>query len=224
MNTNQTDTFEQTEVQHYDNTQRSKLAIASLICSLIFCCPVVTIFGPILGIVALLKIKSSHLLGKKLAIAGIFLGVITTVLSCWGGYYVYSKAKGILGDVTQTASEVITASYSHDFEEVRKNFSSQNSAVSDEEIDEFANLLLSRYGSFDSVVVDWEADDQDLQPSGQITPMPVILVFETESVHGTLMFEIVPGGDFVEAKFCCIKIDDTTHGDIIFPKDSQCDQ
>ena len=61
--------------------KRSGLATASFICSLIFCCPVVTLVGVILGIVAILQIRGSQMTGRGLAWAGIIIGVITTALS-----------------------------------------------------------------------------------------------------------------------------------------------
>jgi hypothetical protein len=88
----------------------------------------------------------------------------------------------------------------------------------------FANELQSRYGAFDSITVNWSAEEQLLEPEGQLTPMPVILIFETEFVHATIMFEVVPGGDFVVSKFCCIQIEDAVHGNVIFPVDSPCAQ
>ena len=45
------------EQNRISDKQRCGMATASLICSLILCCPIVTLVGVILGIVALIKIR-----------------------------------------------------------------------------------------------------------------------------------------------------------------------
>ena len=225
MNMEQTDIYGAVdEMQQVKPIERSKLAVASLVCALIFCCPIVTIFGPILGVIALLKMKSKPQLGKGLAIAGVLLGALTTALSIIAIVIAISFGIEFMNTITKSATDVILASYSQDYEAARHHMLGHPLTVSDEEISAFGSELQTRYGVFDSVVVDWGAQDQKLHPVGQQSPMPVILIFETESVNATFMFEIVPGGDFVESKFCCIKIHDTKNGDIIFPKDSACAQ
>ena len=207
-----------------ESLDRSKLAVWSLICSLIFCCPIVTIFGPILGAIALIKMKSNPRSGKGMAISGIIIGVITTALSVGALLFAFTAAKKIMNQVTESASEVITASYAKEYDKARDSFSEQTNDVTDEALQSFANELQSRYGAFDSITVNWSAEEQLLEPEGQLTPMPVILIFETEFVHATIMFEVVPGGDFVVSKFCCIQIEDAVHGNVIFPVDSPCAQ
>ena len=204
--------------------ERSKLAVWSLICSLIFCCPFVTIFGPILGAIALIKMKSNPRSGKGMAISGIIIGVITTVLSVGALLFAFTAVRQVMNQVTESASEVITASCAKEYDKARESFAVQTNDVTDEALQSFANELQSRYGAFDSITVNWSAEEQQLEPKGQLTPMPVILIFETESVHATVMFEVVPGGDFVVSKFCCIQIEDAVHGDVIFPLDSPCAQ
>ena len=204
-----------------ESLDRSKLAVWSLICSLIFCCPFVTIFGPILGAIALIKMKSNPRSGKGMAISGIVIGVITTVLSVGALLFAFTE---VMNQVTESASEVITASYAKEYDKARESFAAQTNDVTDEALQSFANELQSRYGAFDSITLNWSAEEQQLEPKGQLAPMPVILIFETESVHATIMFEVVPGGDFVVSKFCCIQIEDAVHGNVIFPLDSPCAQ
>ncbi|MFT4592675.1 MAG: hypothetical protein ACI9JK_000372 [Phycisphaerales bacterium] len=203
---------------------RSKLAVWSLICSLIICCPIATIFGPILGVIALIKMKSNPRSGRKMAISGIVIGAITTVLSVGALLFAATTAIKFMNQVTESASEVITASYAKEYDKARDSFAEQTNDVTDEALQLFANELQSRYGAFDSITVNWSAEEQLLEPEGLLTPMPVILIFETESVHATIMFEVVPGEDFVASKFCCIQIEDAVHGNIIFPLDSPCAQ
>ncbi|MBT6164301.1 MAG: DUF4190 domain-containing protein [Phycisphaerae bacterium] len=197
------------------------MAIWSLTCSLIFCCPIVTIFGPILGAIALIKMKSNPRSGRKMAISGIVIGVITTALSV--GVVLFAAPK-LIPFITESTSEVITASYAKEYDKARDSFSEQTNDVTDEALQSFANELQSRYGAFDSITFNWLAEEQQLEPKDQFAPMPVILIFETESVHATIMFEVVPGGDFAVSKFCCIQIEDAVHGNVIFPLDSPCAQ
>ncbi|MFA5020198.1 MAG: DUF4190 domain-containing protein [Candidatus Pacearchaeota archaeon] len=60
--------------------QTSALAISSLVLSLIFFIPLLSVVAIILGIVALFKIsKNKSLKGKGFAIAGIVIGVVVTI-------------------------------------------------------------------------------------------------------------------------------------------------
>jgi len=66
----------------------SGLALASLICSAIFCCPVVALLGTILGLAALPGTGSGQRRGRGLAIGGILIGLLVTAGWVVGTYFV----------------------------------------------------------------------------------------------------------------------------------------
>ena len=70
----------------------SRLAIGSILSSLVVCCPVTTILGPLLGGVALKKIGADPALrGRGLAMTGIALGLIFTILQALTGLWLKEK-------------------------------------------------------------------------------------------------------------------------------------
>ena len=77
----------------FEPGRTSRLAISSLICSIICCLPFTTIPGILLGAGALLAIgKNAALRGRGLAITGIVLGVIFTI----GQVLIYPAAWGLV--------------------------------------------------------------------------------------------------------------------------------
>ena len=90
----------------------SGLAIASLVCSLIICCPLTTLIGPFLGLAAVLTIGSNPARkGKGLAMAGIIIGIFATV--GWGTITVWGH-KNINVPVQYGPVEVMAAGFSGD--------------------------------------------------------------------------------------------------------------
>ena len=70
-------------VPDLDAQKTSRLAVGSLVCSLILCCPITTIVGPLLGVGALLQIGGNPALkGRRIALAAIALGIAFTL---WQG-------------------------------------------------------------------------------------------------------------------------------------------
>ena len=201
--------------------QRSGLATASLICSLIFCCPVITFIGVILGIVALLKLRGSEIAGRGLAWAGIFIGALTTLFSILVITFVLKAAMNIMEQTPKIVTQAIEAGIAGEIELFREEFVSGAVAASDEEIATFVQTLTSRYGTFDEAVIDIAAAQSGSSLSGD--ELPLQLVFETKTVSATVVILIMPKGDpLFEVQIQCLRITDVQNGDIAFPLKSQC--
>ena len=201
--------------------QRSGLATASLICSLIFCCPVITFIGVILGIVALLKLRGSEIAGRGLAWAGIFIGALTTLFSILVITFVLKAAMNILEQTPKIVTQAIEAGIAGEIELFREEFVSGAVAASDEEIATFVQTLTSRYGTFDEAVIDIAAAQSGSPLSGD--ELPLQLVFETKTVSATVVILVMPKGDpLFEVQIQCLRITDVQNGDIAFPLKSQC--
>ena len=148
-----------------DNEQqeqkRSRVATAALVCSLIICCPLVTVVAPILGIIALLKIRSKpYLKGKGFAWSAIIIGTVATVVWIFGGSFMAYK---VFEGTPRTTSSMIAAGYEGDYEAFRAEMTVGSSNVTDEEIQAFIDELRERYGNFDTVVMNWQPQNQELQ-------------------------------------------------------------
>ena len=122
----------------------SILAIFSLICSVICCIPGLGLLGSLLGIGALVGINSSkgRVGGKGLAIAGVVVGLIITIV--WlGAFALVSKGFGQLAPFGQA----ISATQSGDYGTVRSALAS-GVQISDEQIDQFGAAVRGDYGSY----------------------------------------------------------------------------
>jgi hypothetical protein len=202
--------------------QRSVLATVALVCSLIICCPLTTFVGPILGTIALIKHKERT--GKGFAWTSIIVGIIATAIWVAGGLFAGKMAMRFIEQVGEVTTTTIQAGYDGDYATFRKGLARSSLDVSDEEIGLFIEELRSRYGLFDSAIMNFEEQDQTLKPSANKTPMPIRLIFETTDISADVLMEVVPISGFeFDLEVSCIRINDSKNGDIVFPKDSTCD-
>lgn len=202
--------------------KRSGVATASLICSLIICCPLVTLVGVILGIVALFRIRGSQMTGRGLAWSGIVIGVVTTTLTT---LFIVIAANAVFKILEQTPKLVTTAIESGvhgDLEGFRSEFSLGAVAANDAEVSAFISELASRYGTFDEAVIDMAAM-QGRESSNQQAEIPLQLVFETKTVPSTVVIVIGQSEEtWLDVKIQCLLIHDSEKGDLAFPLASQC--
>jgi len=202
--------------------QRCGLATASLICSIIICCPLVTLIGVILGIVALLRIRASKMTGKGLAWAGIIIGLIATILSSLFITFAVVVAFSVIEQTPEKVTVAITAGISEDIATFRSVFEQGALSATDEEITTFIQSLTDRYGKFDKAVIDTE-EMQGLESSNNGAELPIQLVFETKTVSSTVAISIVQGsGSLIDIQIKCLTIHDASQGDLAFPRASIC--
>jgi hypothetical protein len=205
-----------------NTVERSGLATASLICSLIICCPITTIVGPILGIVSLATLKGRS--GKVFAWTAIIVGLISTIFWVIAGVFIGNMSVHFIKQTGEVTTTTITAGYDGNYATFREGLARGSISVSDEEIASFITELQSRYGTFDSAILNMESQEQTITPSTGEAPFPMILVFETSDVKADVVMEIIPVSSFeFDIKIGCFRIVDSKNGDLIFPKGSSCD-
>ncbi len=209
--------------EHLVEKKTSGLAIGSLICSLIMCCPLTTIIGPILGLAAVFTIGSNPARkGKGLAFAGIIIGIIATagwgVASVWGynNFYVPEQE----GPVA-----VMTAGFAGDNQAFRMGLMGEAANGTDEEIQEFIDALRDRYGDFIICEIDKveftmnpPTFEELMQP---VKTYPYIFQFENATLKARvdLSAQDPQTGNFLWGlKFGTILILDDNLGDIVYPK------
>jgi len=204
--------------------QRSALAVTALVCSLIICCPITTVLGPLLGAIALFRLKGKpHLSGKGFAISGIVIGIIATLFWVLASTYIAKYAMEFVQQTREVSTETIQAGYDGNYDEFRSHLSRSSDDVTDAEIKAFIAILEDRFGKFDSAFLNMQEENQEIQQASQEVPIPIRFIFETKDTTGFMTFEFIPGTAYgYEMKIGCIKIHDAKNGDIIFPKDSIC--
>ena len=90
--------------QYAQPVTNSGLAIASLVCGLLFCVPFCSILAIIFGILGIIQTKDGQRGGRGLAIAGLVLGLLSTVLSISVLLPALTRARGL-------AKNVVSATY-----------------------------------------------------------------------------------------------------------------
>ena len=211
------------EQNRISDKQRCGMATASLICSLILCCPIVTLVGVILGIVALLKIRGSAMSGRGLAWAGIIIGILTTTLTTLFMIIAINVGLGVLEQTPESVTTAIKAGITGDIEKFRMEFTHDAVAASDDEITSFLETITTRYGVFDKAVIDMATLQAGQQPSGDEPELPIQLVFETKTISAIAVFTVAKGTDsLIDVQIQCLLIRDPENGDVAFPLASQC--
>jgi len=193
----------------------SGLAVTSLIFSLILCCPLTTVIGPLLGLGALLQIgRNPALKGRGLAFAAIIMGVAFSIAQGIGMYQGY---KAFILPVAEGPRVVFETGFANDPTGFRAEFFGAGAAGSDAEVQAFIDELRQRYGEFVSLRFD---DANSPQPAfGQPSaPFPYEITFEnaTVSVEAELVFVDEATGAFV-MKWGSIIIFDPDLGNLTYP-------
>jgi hypothetical protein len=165
----------------------SGLAIGALVCSLIFFCPVTTVLGPILGLIALATIGTNPARkGKGLAVVAILLGVLLTVGWIYGGYKIYGVGKLFYETVETGPRDALTAGFAGDFDGFKNAFYGPGAQASDAEAQAFIDELRGRYGEFVGSRMDesrMQGRSTQPQPGEAQMPFPYLLEFTNETVE-----------------------------------------
>jgi hypothetical protein len=213
------------EQNRISDKPRCGMATASLICSLVLCCPIVTLVGVILGIVALMKIRGSAMSGRGLAWAGIIVGILTTTLTTLFLIISIKVGLGVLEQTPESVTTAIKAGITGDIEKFRMEFTHDAIAASNDEITTFLETISTRYGVFDEAVIDMATIQAGQQPTagGPEPELPIQLVFETKTISAIAVFTVAEGTEsLIDVQIQCLLIHDPENGDIAFPLASQC--
>ncbi|MHC4786232.1 MAG: DUF4190 domain-containing protein [Planctomycetota bacterium] len=194
----------------------SGLAIASLVCSLICCIPVIPVIGILLGLGAMISIGGDPAKkGKGLAIAGIILGVVITTgqgvvgYRMYAGYTIFSSAPYV----------ALQPGFDGDIAAMKANFGSSGATATDREAQAFVDELRSRYGALQGSAMDFQAFQGMQMPTSdqKVFTMPWVLVFENASVAVEMTFNDDDQTRSDEIIFSAIRVIDSDLGDLTFP-------
>lgn len=197
--------------------QTGKLAIASLVCGLVFCCPITTLLAPLLGIAHFISAAGKPWIrGAGLAIGGILLGLVMTggwAFLGWASYQFMQQAMRL-------PDEALAALSAGDVAEFRSRWVGlEEGSEGDAQIAAFRQDLEARYGTFESIRFDEQAQQP---PAGgeQAFVLPFIATFsgvgdERADVMVHVMF--VPTGQGFEIRIMQIEVIDEQQGNIVFP-------
>lgn len=125
----------------------SKLAVAALVCSFIFCCPLTSILGLLLGAGGVVSVATSY--GARRGMWMALLAIVVSIASLggqgWVGYTVYEK---FIEPLMRLPQEFLATVENGDFNAARQLMTSPlDQNVTDEQIEVFRQSLADRYGS-----------------------------------------------------------------------------
>ena len=190
----------------------SKLAVGSLLFSAIACCPATTLLGPLLGVLALRKIRrESGLRGRKLALCGITLGLLFTGLQAFAGSWLYEN----IIELTFTGPrDALETGFTGDVSGFKDHFHGAGADASDAEASAFLDELRARYGAFESS----ELDPERAPVGGPVMTFEYELVFrnETRRAEVQLIFADTEEGGW-PGKLGYITVLDPEGGDLTYP-------
>ena len=189
----------------------SGLSVASLVCSLILCCPFTTIVGFFLGIGALFQTRGGRRRGRGMGIAGIVLGALFTI----GWVVLISVFLPTIQMVTKGPEAVMDAGYAKDNAVVKQYFA-PSKLPSDEEIDRFFTEAKSRYGNFESATMEENSNPPQSKIAGELQ-IPYQFKFEKATLIGlvALEYETIYTGSGSMIGMTSIIIEDSEKGDLV---------
>ena len=208
---------------HFDQTAgaprtTSKLAVTALVSSLIFFCPITTLLGPILGLIAL-GTMGSEKKGKGLAITSILIGVILTALWAYFGNAAYNEFKKAIVVVMDGPKPALVAGFGDDVAGFKDQFYGDGAAATDADAIEFISAMRERYGEYVSCQFDQNTNQpQAGQPSA---PFQYQITFDQKVVdcEAEIIFADQVTGKFI-MKLGYIIMSDEELGDLEYPPSS----
>lgn len=200
----------------------SGLAVASLVCSLIFCCPITTILAPVLGLAAIVSIGNNPTRrGKGLALAGILLGIIFTAGQAWAYFKLYKVGMEFMQVVMTGPRDALNKGFSGDIAGFRASFIGPGATAPDDQAKAFLDELTKRYGTFQTSAFDESAGGPRQQTGQPAIPFPYVLTFSggTVNAEAEIVFFDEATQTFAK-KLGYILIKDPDQGNLRFPPDA----
>lgn len=202
----------------------SGLAIASLVCSLIACCPLTTIVGLLLGIIAFFQIGGNPALkGRGIALAAILMSVVFTLAQGFGAYQMFNN---FIKPVIDGPNVAMQAAFAGDLAGFKAEFHGDAASASDAELQAFIDELRNRYGEYKSCRLDRNAANQQGQVSlgDPVIICPYVLTFENGSISIEVEYLISDQvAKTLILKWGSIEVFDSNLGDLTYPSDGSVD-
>ena len=197
----------------------SKLAVAALVCSFIFCCPVTSLLGLLLGAGGTVSVATSY--GARRGMWMALLAMVVSIASLGG--------QGLLGNTFYEVfrlfvglpQDFLASVENGDFTAARQFLTSPlDQNVTDEQLETFRQSLADRYGS----CTGWQPLSNS--GSGQTVDLSVKLMFTNGTRDASVTIEVVQGSTgtsrgswpfYITPYISEILIEDPDLGDLVFP-------
>lgn len=194
----------------------SKLAITSLVLSIIFCCPLTTIAGIVTGAIAVFAtIRDRTLSGRWIAVLAIVIASLATIGQVVVGVQGYNTVFVPIFSGPQTA---LLAGDRGDFTAFQQCFlSTAADGNNSENADTFVSELKARYGAFQSAALDTTTGPAQAPASGQDFVGDYQLDFANGRMRATCAIELASATGGLSMKLRSAVIHDADKGDLRYP-------
>ncbi|MHC4080309.1 MAG: DUF4190 domain-containing protein [Planctomycetota bacterium] len=189
-------------------------ALLSLLCGVAVFCPVTSVLGPLLGLVALAEIRRKpQRTGRRLAVAGITIGLLAT--AGWAAtarwWHVNARVPMLRGPV-----EALAAGLGGDVAGFRVGFAGGGAA--DDGAQAFLEEVGGRYGRLVGSAQRPSSQETDPAPADMSRPRIVYLFeFESGPVETEAQFVVWEPGQGLVLKFAWLAFRDQESGDLVYP-------
>ena len=206
--------------QTHEMPRTSKLATASLLCSLVLCCPALTIIAPLLGLAAIITIGNNPMLrGKGFAMAGIIIGMLVTLAWGYGGYKAAQVAMSVMTAAQNEPPRFMQDLTDGDYAAAKARLFGRLDQTPDDDLELFITTLQDRYGTYQQMTYDLNLNPPDSTPDGALM-FRVQVRFANETRDATIVWAVTDpqaGGLSLPGGILRIVVHDSDEGNVTFP-------
>jgi hypothetical protein len=192
-------------------------AVLSLLCGVAVLCPITSLLGPILGVVALAEIRRKpYRTGTGLAVAGILCGLVAT--AGWAAaarwWHVNARVPLLRGP-----APALAAGLAGDLSGFKAGFTEEGAVADDAEALAFLDEVSGRYGHLVGST-QRQAGAEEAPPTPADTRRPRVAYtfqFESGPVEAEARFVVWAQGQGLVLKFAWLALRDQEEGDLVYP-------
>lgn len=203
----------------------SRLAVAAVILAVIPCCPLISLVGAALGVMALRRIQASKgaMGGGRLAVWAVCIGSAMSLLTT----VVFSSLQSFVQDMNrqimvEQVTTTIHAAMQGDIARVRTQWlTSDQKSMNDESVLVFGQTLLDRYGPLIRFTISSETTvGALLQPQYEVAG---VFVFERSELLGNAAFDVrtTTSAPWPQFRLTSLTIEDVALGSLQLPPETR---
>lgn len=193
----------------------SKASVASLVLSLVFCCPLTSLAGIVTGLVALFG-SGQRVTGKWLAVLGILLGVAGLSLQGAGGVLGYNA---VVRPILVGPQNAIIAGQAGDITAFRDSFIpiSDANGGSEKAASAFIQEVTNRYGTLKGAALDQNSAAAAPKPGSSVFDGEYLLDCSGGRIRARCSIEIADQKGQMTMKLMTVEVIDSQYGNLLYP-------
>lgn len=200
----------------------SRLAITSLILSLVFCCPLTTLAGIVTGVIAVVfTTRDRALSGRWLAILAIVISLVGTAIQA---YVIYEGYQVVLMPIRTGPQSLLREGEAGNIEAFQSRFEVSSASVNTaENARSFLAEVKDRYGAFTGAALDQGSVPNKMKSPVNDFVSDYQLDFANGRMRATCAIEIFNPKGELSMRLKSLVIHDADRGDLSYPPTSKSD-